>query len=200
MKPSLSLVFGLVAAVLAARAHTQTCGLTGDVNANGAGIGSNPSGAWTAPGGQQAKGLVKCGSYWYFRATTCAEGGELWRTDGTAAGTTMVKDLNPGAAGSEPTWLTCCKSGSTETLFFRATGVGTGVELYKSDGTAAGTVLVKDIETGAGNSTPVYLQCIGGKVYFSANTSASGRELWCSHHAKRQVPGSPPSLENCPLD
>jgi ELWxxDGT repeat protein len=38
----------------------------------------------------------------YFTAATVAAGGELWRTDGTQAGTTMVQDLNPGPGDGWP--------------------------------------------------------------------------------------------------
>uniref|UniRef100_UPI00056C1DDD hypothetical protein n=1 Tax=Microcystis aeruginosa TaxID=1126 RepID=UPI00056C1DDD len=68
---------------------------------------------------------------------------ELWKSDGTAAGTVLVKDINPGSSSSYPGSLTAVGN----TLFFTAyDGLGgSGTELWKSDGTAAGTVLVKDI-------------------------------------------------------
>src|SRR5207244_2850184 len=71
-------------------------------------------------------------------------GQELWRSDGTAAGTMLVKDICPGAAGSGPFAFTNVNG----TLFFAANDGVTGSELYKSDGTAAGTVLVKDVFPG----------------------------------------------------
>src|SRR5262245_51844974 len=47
------------------------------------------------------------------------------------------------------------------TLFFRTNDISTGYELWKSDGTAAGTVLVKDINP-AGSSSPVNLTNVNG--------------------------------------
>jgi len=38
----------------------------------------------------------------YFAGTTTAEGGELWASDGTPAGTTMVEDFNLGAGHGVP--------------------------------------------------------------------------------------------------
>ena len=72
-------------------------------------------------------------------------GSELWVTDGTAAGTTIVKDIRTGTYGSSPNGLT--NSGGT--LFFSANDGTTGFELWKSDGTAVGTTQVKDIRSGA---------------------------------------------------
>ena len=56
----------------------------------------------------------------------------------------------PGAASSYPSGLTDVGG----TLFFTADDGSHGTELWKSDGTAAGTVLVKDIRPGAGGSYP----------------------------------------------
>ena len=74
---------------------------------------------------------------------------ELWKSDGTTAGTVLVKDINPGLtagypnvpASSEPYGLTALDG---QLLFTANDGIH-GDELWKSDGTAAGTVLVKDI-------------------------------------------------------
>ncbi|BBH39037.1 hypothetical protein myaer102_15570 [Microcystis viridis NIES-102] len=66
----------------------------------------------------------------------------------------LVKDINPGS--SNPYDLTAVGN----TLFFAASDGVNGRELWKSDGTAAGTVLVKDINPGSGfytSSNPRYL-------------------------------------------
>jgi ELWxxDGT repeat protein len=42
----------------------------------------------------------------YFIADDGVSGEELWKTDGTDAGTVLVKDINPGAGGSGPDRLT----------------------------------------------------------------------------------------------
>src|SRR5262249_39683188 len=59
---------------------------------------------------------------------------ELWKSDGTPGGTGLVKDLNPGKAGSSPHSLITMGS----ILHF---GAGSG-EWWKSDGTSQGTVKV----------------------------------------------------------
>ena len=77
-------------------------------------------------------------------------GAELWKCDGTAAGTVQVTDINMVAGGSFPSGLTVFNGA----LYFQALDGVTGNELFKSDGTAAGTVQVKDLNIGAGSSSP----------------------------------------------
>ncbi len=65
------------------------------------------------------------------------------------------------------------------TLYFNADDGVNNYELWKSDGTAGGTVLVKDIFPGSGYSFPRYLTNVNGTLIFRANGSASeGYELW----------------------
>jgi ELWxxDGT repeat protein len=64
------------------------------------------------------------------------------------------------------------------TLYFRADDGNSGFELWKSDGTEAGTVRVKDIS--GGSLSPSDLTNVGGTIYFSANEGTSGYELWKS--------------------
>ncbi|MCA9099013.1 MAG: hypothetical protein KDA36_11525, partial [Planctomycetaceae bacterium] len=85
----------------------------------------------------------------YFSAFGSGSGYELWRSDGTDAGTYRVKDIATGSSSSSPTLLTNVNG----TLYFQATDGTSGVELWKSDGTEAGTVRVKDINP-SGNSDP----------------------------------------------
>ncbi len=73
---------------------------------------------------------------------------ELWKSDGTAAGTVLVKDIRPGIFNSNPLSLTNVNG----TLFFAANDGVTGFELWKSDGTAAGTVMVKELTPGINNN------------------------------------------------
>ncbi len=65
-------------------------------------------------------------------------------------------------------------------LFFTANDGIHGTELWKSDGTENGTALVKDINQGAGSSTPRSLLNWNGILYFTADDGIHGRELWRS--------------------
>ncbi|WP_153800134.1 ELWxxDGT repeat protein [Foetidibacter luteolus] len=101
----------------------------------------------------------------FIQATTAANGQELWITDGTSAGTVLVKDINPGTEdGMSSLSYFYTKSG----LYFSATNGTTGVEPWKSDGTSAGTQIVKDIHTGAEDSGPQFLFIYNSKLYFMA--------------------------------
>lgn len=112
----------------------------------------------------------------YFLAETGAYGEELWKTDGTEAGTSLVKDIWPGNPGSSIQWLTNVNG----TLFFHANDGVHGRELWKSDGTEAGTVLVRDIQAGASSGDPTWLTNFNGTLFFSADKSEYGEELWMS--------------------
>ena len=74
-----------------------------------------------------------------------ATGTELWVTDGTTQGTSLVADIQPGTSGSGPTSLVAVGN----EIYFAASVATLSTELWKSDGTAAGTTLVFDLP-GAG--------------------------------------------------
>ncbi len=105
------------------------------------------------------------GNALYFSGYTYDYGMELWKTNGTAAGTKLVKDINPGYSASNPAFLTDVSGG----LFFTADDGVHGIELWASKGKATNTLLVKDITTGI-NSTNFYSMCgAAGKCFFSNN-------------------------------
>jgi ELWxxDGT repeat protein len=116
----------------------------------------------------------------FFQAYDGPNGDELWRSDGTEAGTFMVKDIRPGRDSSAPINLTNVNG----TLFFTADDGTHGRELWKSDGTEAGTVMVKDIEPAGKSSSPAELTVVNGVLFFAAinnySTSYHGIELWKS--------------------
>ena len=64
------------------------------------------------------------------------------------------------------------------TLFFVASEPATGTELYRSDGTPEGTLLVGDIVAGPASSNPATLTAAGGLLFFTAATLQIGREMW----------------------
>ncbi|RYF87156.1 MAG: hypothetical protein EON98_01415 [Chitinophagaceae bacterium] len=114
----------------------------------------------------------------YFSATTASEGRELWRTDGTDAGTSLLADLVTGPGGSALKGRYDLFSNGTFLLFNSVANSSAGYELWRSDGTAAGTYLLKDINPNGASSNPSSYQVYNGMVLFWAETAAEGRELW----------------------
>src|SRR5690606_35919891 len=80
-------------------------------------------------------------------------GAELWRSDGSAGGTTLVADLTPGSAGT----VYGIPQAQVDGLWFLVQRQA-GFELWRSDGTAGGTALVLDGAAlgAAGLSTPLF--------------------------------------------
>jgi ELWxxDGT repeat protein len=97
-----------------------------------------------------------------FEAIDPTNGTELWVTDGTSAGTTLVKDIFPGTSGSFPGAFTLLRNGKA---IFQANDGTNGTELWITDGTSAGTALVKDIWPGAIASNPSSITSLARAVY-----------------------------------
>jgi ELWxxDGT repeat protein len=87
----------------------------------------------------------------FFSATDPVHGREIWITDGTAAGTSMIMDINP-VGDSNPSYLTWYK----DRIYFQASDGVIGSELWVTDGTLGGTSLIQDIRIGSGSSNPSF--------------------------------------------
>jgi ELWxxDGT repeat protein len=86
----------------------------------------------------------------------------------------LLRDINPGAAGSFPRNLTIAH----EMVYFTANEPAHGAELWRTDGTSKGTALVRDIRPGGRSSNPENLIAVGSTLFFSANDGVHGTELW----------------------
>jgi len=91
-------------------------------------------------------------------------------------GPELLKITGSGCCGLWPTNL--MKVGGT--LFFTDYDDTNGTELWKSDGTSSGTVIVKDINPGVNDGWESNLTDVNGTLFFSANDGTNGTELWKS--------------------
>ncbi|OAV44773.1 hypothetical protein [Lewinella sp. 4G2] len=132
-------------------------------------------------GGYAPQHFTTVGDFVYYADATPTGGVELWRTNGSQLGTTQVKDLIPGAeSGIVPSSLFHEHEGQ---LYFAARGLdnngnSTGTELYVSDGTVAGTVLVSNVNRGGGSSFPTHFLSVDKLLYFFADDGEIGHELY----------------------
>ncbi len=122
--------------------------------------------------------LVEMNGDMYFIAVDGVSGSELWISDGTDLGTTMLKDI---CAGEEGSFAATSFAVMGSTLYFTADDCINGKEVWKTDGTSSGTVMLRDINRNSGvGSNPRSLVVYNGLLYFSANDGVEGQEIWTS--------------------
>ena len=124
--------------------------------------------------------IASLGGVVYFVALDYAGGStyanyELWKTDGTAAGTELVRDIWSGSGGDSDIQNLTTFGGK---LVFTARDGIHGRELWTSDGTRDGTMMVADLAAGSDSSNPSSFVALNGVLYFAATDAAHGRELW----------------------
>ncbi len=118
-------------------------------------------------------GMTVMGSHVFFSAASSGTNTELWRSDGTNAGTVLVQEIRAGANGSGPTGF--ATNGSF--IFFEANDGTNGVDGYVSNGSVGNFTLLNvrpgGTDAAIANATPA-----GTRIYFTANDGTSGTELW----------------------
>ncbi len=111
-----------------------------------------------------------------FAANDGVHGNEPWFSDGTASGTFMLADINPGPnSGSFSPGMAL-----NSQFLFKAFDPIHGHELWVTDGTTAGTYMLPEIAPGA-NSSEGLDNIVGvwnNYLFFSGTTSATGREMY----------------------
>jgi ELWxxDGT repeat protein len=134
------------------------------------------------PGSSDPAHFTLLGSRVLFAADNGLIGREPWITDGTAAGTRLLLEINPRLAGpggqaqplgSDPGPFV--RLGNR--AYFAADDGVSGRELWSTNGTAAGTVRVRDLRPGAASSNPRDLVTAETRLYFLADGGASDA-LW----------------------
>lgn len=129
----------------------------------------------TYPGGQ-IDNLIAVGQTLFFTCNDGIHGVELWKSDGTKNGTTLVKDIVKGTDGINITY----KKVFNGKLYMVLNDGIHGSEIWTSDGTELGTHLLLDIYSGINGSDVKSLLEFAGNLYFVANNGIDGHELWKS--------------------
>jgi ELWxxDGT repeat protein len=127
--------------------------------------------------------LTAVGNSLFFLAEDGLHGFELWKSDGTENGTVFVKDINtitPDPYGPSNPSNGDFLTNVAGVLYLQADDGVHGAELWRSDGTEGGTVLVDDINPGTNGSQPTGLVTLSGAVFFTATDGTHGFELWRS--------------------
>lgn len=122
--------------------------------------------------------LFDYGNTLYFSGSDVANGNELWKSDGTSSGTGLIKDIAPGTGGSNPhSFISYCGE-----VYFSALNPisGAAQALYKTNGTALGTVLLPGV-VGSPNTGELITDKIvfNNVLYFSGQyNSLIAKELY----------------------
>lgn len=109
----------------------------------------------------------------FFPANNGSNSEQLWKTDGTEAGTEMVKVIN--ASGSARIKVFGSMDGKA--IFMARDGIH-GDELWTTDGSEAGTQMLKDIHPGSNGTSINSFAFVENTMFFSAIDPVNGTELW----------------------
>ena len=121
--------------------------------------------------------LFLAGNTIYFSYRQDDTGTELWTTDGTSAGTQLVRDIFPGADNG----FVSFEGELDGRVLFEANDGISGSELWISDGSLTGTFMVRDIVPGSSSSSPssdLSDNRLGNNIFFLARDENSDRTLW----------------------
>ncbi|MCB0700099.1 MAG: T9SS type A sorting domain-containing protein, partial [Chitinophagaceae bacterium] len=124
--------------------------------------------------GPLPENIVAIDTFLYCAAGNDTSGFEPWISDGTLAGSRMIKDIYPGNNSAHAGNFTSYNG----KVYFSSNDGTNGYELWVTDGTTNGTNMVKDINPGVLYSYPNELVAFKGKLLFWADDGTNGRELW----------------------
>lgn len=114
----------------------------------------------------------------YFWAHTAAQGWELWRSDGTSDGTFLVREIGPGAEGAVGAPAPLFPMAPFHLVALAASDGQHGTELWVTNGSEAGTVLMGDLFSGPRSSNPSAFALLDDALFFQAQDAEAGAELW----------------------
>jgi ELWxxDGT repeat protein len=117
----------------------------------------------------------------YFVADDGVHGRELWTSDGSAEGTSLFLDFFPV---SEPSGTYdqpyASLAAVDHALYFALDTIDAGTQLWTSDGTAAGTTMLRAFDSGQYYDVPGMFTAVGDHVIFSAGDTQYGQGVWAT--------------------
>ncbi|WP_288423181.1 ELWxxDGT repeat protein [uncultured Spirosoma sp.] len=123
--------------------------------------------------------LTKANNLLFFLADNGVNGYELFRSDGTATGTFVMKELYPGNNADRDYLVDLTDVNGVLFFFFKGVpGSGYEPSLWRSDGSIAGTYLIKNLFTAT--STTAFSVSINNIFYFVPGNMAGSDEVWRS--------------------
>ena len=135
----------------------------------------------------------------YFNADDGTQGRELWQSDGTVTGTSLVADINPGSGNSNPQYFTMLG----DIMYFTAYDATTGSEIWTYDtnspASTSNPAQLANLYPGSSSPSIYGFTEYQGSLYFAADDSVYGKELWKANPTtgltmvKNIRPGSPAS-------
>lgn len=131
--------------------------------------------------GSSPEQLINIKGTIYFVANDGIHGKELWKSNGTPESTVLVKDIIPGSEGSDIQEMTNVNG----MLYFSAVTTGSCVgeistarQLWRSDGTPAGTNYVCAGHKIGELLNPVELTAVGDAIYYVKFNALGGFDHW----------------------
>jgi trimeric autotransporter adhesin len=130
-------------------------------------------------------GLTTINGVTYFTALASGENFELYKTDGATV--SLVKEINTGGSNADPAAPYDFVDGGNGKVIFSAYTNDFGFEPWVSDGTSAGTLLLKDTNTLPRGDIGSEGASMGGWRYFAATDKDLGREVYRTNGTSTQL-------------
>jgi ELWxxDGT repeat protein len=118
------------------------------------------------------------GGVMVFIAKTSATTEGIWRTDGTPEGTYLLRDLSPGTPLALQDYDSEVLGHASGVLYLKIITAAHGREVWRTDGTVAGTRLLADLAPGAAHAWPSSFVNVGDVALFAAESPEVGEEIW----------------------
>jgi ELWxxDGT repeat protein len=129
--------------------------------------------------------MVATSTHLYFRGYSTTNGVELWKTDGTSGGTVLVKDVRTGTGSGMDSYYGSPSEliAVGDTIYFVGDDGVSGKQIWKSNGTATGTVPVQEVFNAAGQAAPkpTGLVSFSGRAFFRMTRDGYGTEWWSTN-------------------